>query len=48
MYLDAKCLYGWAMSQPLPKGGLKWLKEDKGPVIIYQLGGGGLGWAIFW
>ena len=25
----ANNLYGWAMSQPLPIGGFKWLKEDK-------------------
>ena len=24
IYLDANNLYGWAMSQPLPTGGLKW------------------------
>ena len=29
MYLDANSLYGWAMGQPLPKGGFKWLKETK-------------------
>ena len=29
MYLDANNLYGWAMSQPLPTGRFKWLKEDK-------------------
>ena len=29
MYLDANNLNDWAMSQPLPKGGFKWLKEDK-------------------
>ena len=26
-YLDAYNLYGWAMSQPLPTGELKWLKN---------------------
>ena len=29
MYLDANNLYGWAMSQFLPKGGLKWLSEKQ-------------------
>ena len=24
-YLDANSLYGWAMSQPLPTRGLKWV-----------------------
>ena len=28
MYLDANNLYGWAISQPLPTGRFKWLKED--------------------
>ena len=27
--LDANNLNGWAMSQPLPTGRFKWLKEDK-------------------
>ena len=27
VYLDANNLYGWAMSQPLPTGGFKWLKK---------------------
>ena len=26
-YLDANNLYGWAMSQPLPVGGFKWMSE---------------------
>ena len=34
MYLDANNLYGWAMSQPLPTGRFKWLKEDKWVVIF--------------
>ena len=29
MYLDVNNLYGWAMSQSLPTGRFKWLKEDK-------------------
>ena len=30
-YLDANNLYGWAMSQPLPVDGFKWMKESELP-----------------
>ena len=30
-YLDANNLYGWAMSQPLPVDGFKWMKEPELP-----------------
>ncbi len=28
-YLDANNLYGWAMSNPLPTGGFKWMEEEE-------------------
>ena len=39
MYLYANNLYGWAMSQPLPTGRFKWLKEDKWGDILKNKGG---------
>ena len=29
MHLDANNLYGWAMIQPLPYGGFKWVSNNK-------------------
>ena len=41
MYLDANNFYGWALSQPLPIGGFKWLKEDKWNDILKNKEGTG-------
>ena len=41
MYLNANNLYGWAMSQPLPTGRFKWLKEDKWDDIFKNKEGNG-------
>ena len=34
MYVDATNLYGWAMSQPLPYGGFKWIEPNKAPNLM--------------
>ena len=34
MYLDANAHYSWGMSQSLPTGRFKWLKEDKWDAIF--------------
>ena len=35
-YFDANNLYGWAMSQPLPTGGIRWLTEQKIENVSFQ------------
>ena len=37
IYLDANNLYGWAMSQPLPTHGFRWLSENDFPQQILNL-----------
>ncbi len=37
LYIDANNLYGWAMSQPLPTGGFKWVDESKYDHILNKL-----------
>ena len=36
IYLDANNLYGWAMSQPLPTGGFKWMTDEELSVPIEE------------
>ena len=36
MYLDANNLYRWAMSQYVPTGGFKWIKENKINLAKYK------------
>ena len=48
MYLDAKNLYGWAMSQPLPTGRFKWLKEDNWDDIFKNKEGIGYLLNVIW
>ena len=31
-YLDANNLYGWAMSQPFPTGGFKWVDVNRNEI----------------
>ena len=43
-YLSANNLYGWAMSKPLPTGGLKWVNID--PHQIHELANGDKGYLL--
>ena len=36
IYLDANNLYGWAMSQPLPTHGFRFLQQDEIDVLKLQ------------
>ena len=37
MYYDANNLYGWAMSQSLPYGKLKWIKEKHYEEVLQDI-----------
>ena len=37
-FTDANNLYGWAMSQPLPTGGFKWVEKLKSPINAITYG----------
>ena len=43
-YLDANNLYGWAMSQPLPTHGFKWVENISKEKVLDILEQGGLGY----
>ena len=36
-YYDAHNLYGWAMSQALPRGKLKWVKENNYEKVLQDI-----------
>ena len=36
VYLDANNFYGWAMSEPMPIGGFKWVKQNAARIIYWK------------